>query len=1012
MKLHSLLLFLTAFAVAAKADPRLWDTHGATVFQNGRVEWSASVARDANGMTVTTWSDLHTGSREIYAQLINPVGQALWGSGVQLTDDPHEQSQPQVIATSDGWIVAWIDYRNVPSGHTHREEGGYLYAQKLDYDGNPLWVQGGVCIDSSFDTRVRWGFLHLVSDGSGGAMIAWATVASGYSTYVARVTGSGALAWPCMTITTSGTSPLLMDVVSDGNGGIVIVWQANSTSGLAATLVSADGTTPWGAYSRIGWWSSSAVSLASDGEGGFYAAWQGYVSPQWDHNIYAQHVNASGQPLWNADGTLICNVTGPQNNPVLAASYQGGANDGCVVVWNDARNTSRPDVYYTQKLSPSGVALWDSNGIVLCDSVRAYRNMALTSDGAGGFVAAWEDLRGIDYTNPTGGQDIGALHLNASGRRLWNGDVVPVCTGARDQLLPALVPENGAFLVLYQNGDRIAYDDSAITGFSLQRLDAVSGARQFSDSGMVVTNYSVNTPSGLCAAPMSDHRTAMFWNSNGNHYQILDQQGRRTLNSDTAIIRCDVAQLTPEITHVCADGSGGVFAILDGYTNREDAFLARIAPDGHLVNNGYAQRLLPPGDELGIYSDAVCPDGEGGCYVTVERILGESLPSDIWGNLYLTHWDANCQPLWQTPVLLDTMIDMFQPISLLPHPQGGVVMWSAGRLARISANGTVIWNADVGDSLNLWGQALIAAGQSGFYLAGTRGSDMHDEVETLRVTLDGQVPWPARVVALQPAQDFQQECSIAADNAGNLIIAWADYSHVLQSRHIFAQKLSPDGARMWGDSGRVVVFATEGQYSSQCYPAVVSDGSDGAFVAWSDYYHSSSIYATHLNADGWSGPDPYWVQNRGGCLSDSNADAGSAPLMLSSGSGEAVVVWTQDNRQSQAEDQGLYAQRIVSATLAARKENTLLPLRYTLYQNFPNPFNPTTEIRFDLPKAEHVRLRIYNSLGQLVTTLIDEQRSAGSHAVIWNGANAATGLYFCRLEAGSHMQTKKMLLMK
>jgi len=89
-----------------------------------------------------------------------------------------------------------------------------------------------------------------------------------------------------------------------------------------------------------------------------------------------------------------------------------------------------------------------------------------------------------------------------------------------------------------------------------------------------------------------------------------------------------------------------------------------------------------------------------------------------------------------------------------------------------------------------------------------------------------------------------------------------------------------------------------------------------------------------------------------------------------------------------------------------------LPDKIALYQNFPNPFNPTTEIRFDLPKAERVQLRIYNSLGQLVVSLIDEPRAPGSYAVSWDGSHAATGLYFCRLQAGNFVQTKKMLLLK
>ncbi|HEY3295833.1 MAG TPA: T9SS type A sorting domain-containing protein [bacterium] len=79
---------------------------------------------------------------------------------------------------------------------------------------------------------------------------------------------------------------------------------------------------------------------------------------------------------------------------------------------------------------------------------------------------------------------------------------------------------------------------------------------------------------------------------------------------------------------------------------------------------------------------------------------------------------------------------------------------------------------------------------------------------------------------------------------------------------------------------------------------------------------------------------------------------------------------------------------------------------------YPNPFNPTTEIRFDLPQAARVELKVYNSLGQLVSTLLDETRAAGSYSIPWNGQNHATGLYFCQIKAGPFTATRKMLLLK
>jgi len=93
------------------------------------------------------------------------------------------------------------------------------------------------------------------------------------------------------------------------------------------------------------------------------------------------------------------------------------------------------------------------------------------------------------------------------------------------------------------------------------------------------------------------------------------------------------------------------------------------------------------------------------------------------------------------------------------------------------------------------------------------------------------------------------------------------------------------------------------------------------------------------------------------------------------------------------------------------------PERFELSQNFPNPFNPTTKIYFQLPERELVSLKVYNLLGQEVITLIDNQKEAGYHTAIWNGmdknANPVTsGIYYYRIVAGSFIQSKKMVLIK
>jgi len=92
-------------------------------------------------------------------------------------------------------------------------------------------------------------------------------------------------------------------------------------------------------------------------------------------------------------------------------------------------------------------------------------------------------------------------------------------------------------------------------------------------------------------------------------------------------------------------------------------------------------------------------------------------------------------------------------------------------------------------------------------------------------------------------------------------------------------------------------------------------------------------------------------------------------------------------------------------------------VEFVLYQNFPNPFNPETEIRYELPKAARVNLEIYHLIGQKVKTLVEKQQDVGIHTATWDGKDAfgkdvTSGIYFCQLQADGFVQIRKLTLMR
>jgi hypothetical protein len=105
-------------------------------------------------------------------------------------------------------------------------------------------------------------------------------------------------------------------------------------------------------------------------------------------------------------------------------------------------------------------------------------------------------------------------------------------------------------------------------------------------------------------------------------------------------------------------------------------------------------------------------------------------------------------------------------------------------------------------------------------------------------------------------------------------------------------------------------------------------------------------------------------------------------------------------------------QEMNSTGVAGVAEAASAPETFALEQNYPNPFNPSTTIRYGLPAGAHVTLSVFNTLGQIVGTLVDGAQDAGYHEVKFDGSGLSSGVYFYRIQAGSFVQTKKLLLLR
>jgi hypothetical protein len=122
--------------------------------------------------------------------------------------------------------------------------------------------------------------------------------------------------------------------------------------------------------------------------------------------------------------------------------------------------------------------------------------------------------------------------------------------------------------------------------------------------------------------------------------------------------------------------------------------------------------------------------------------------------------------------------------------------------------------------------------------------------------------------------------------------------------------------------------------------------------------------------------------------------------------------YTSWKAQKAAEEASITNMLTNGISTGVEQTQSIIPLKYELGQNFPNPFNPTTKINYSIQEKGYVTLKIFNLLGQEVATVFEGERSAGNYTATFSGKEFSSGVYFYRLQAGNFSSTKKLVLMK
>ena len=552
-------------------------------------------------------------------------------------------------------------------------------------------------------------------------------------------------AWPVdptvnVPICTDAAYQILGPVVSDGSGGMIVVWGdgRQSPRDIYAQRVDADGNVLWtmdglGICTDAG--NQGHPSAASDGFGGAIIVWNDVRNGNYD--IYAQRVNANGNVLWGTNDKVICDASGDQ----MEADIVGDGSGGAIITWQDTRSGGSSPCIYAQYVDANGDKQWDTNDVLICTNSTARKNPKAVSDGSGGAIIAW-----IDYRN--GAWDVYAQRVDSNGsiHTGWASDGVAVATGSGDQTIGSIVSDgtNGAFIMWNStvgtagNARRIASDGSL--PWATVSLGNGSIYSAVSDgSGGAITTWGSG---GTVYAERLDSSGSKLWSSiavggGGNtrpnitntaggviiawqdssldiYAQNLDLSGNEQWASDVAISTATGEQGYPKSV---SDGSGG--AVIAWSDKRSDAngdiYAQRVYSDGSLS----CVETFPAGDPVG---DGNCLSFDGvDDYVSTADI-------DLSGDFTLMAWfnsdnvNAQLQPILSKQSGASNHNETAE-FNLQVQPDGNLNFFMSSETEYdIQIDGGIL-------SPNTWYQVAIvmSSNTATMYLNGTsKGSDTYE----------------------------------------------------------------------------------------------------------------------------------------------------------------------------------------------------------------------------------------------------------------------------------------------
>ena len=313
-------------------------------------------------------------------------------------------------------------------------------------------------------------------------------------------------------------------------------------------------------------------------------------------------------------------------------------------------------------------------------------------------------------------------------------------------------------------------------------------------------------------------------------------------------------------------------------------------------------------------------------------------------------------------------------------------------LVKTTSQGDTLWTRTYGGSGDDWGPSAQQTTDGGYIVAGITASfgAGNNDFYLVKTTSQGDTLWTRTYGGNYDDYAY----SVQQTTDGGYIVAGETESFGVGGDRFYVVKANSQGDTLW-------TRTYGGSNSNRAYS--VQQTADGGYIVAGNTTSfgagEEDFYLVKANSQG----DTLWTRTYGGISED---QARSVQQTADGG-----YIMAGETRSFGAGGYDFYLVKTGPDPVSADDQVVLQPSSYSLF-SYPNPFNPSTTIVYDLPQSRHISLRVFDLRGREVVVLNEGFVEAGSHHVTFDGVGLASGIYFARLDAGPFSQTKKLMLLK